>query len=66
MSDEAPCVEQDVDQLVTCLAASIRLPIDPADRPDVIAHFRRLLAQAELVMQVALPIDMEPAPVFRA
>jgi len=53
------------DDLVTILAAAIALPLDPAHREGVALNFGRLLAQAEIVMGVALPPETEPAPIFR-
>jgi len=53
------------DDLVTTLAAAIALPLDPAHREGVALNFGRLLAQAEIVMGVALPPETEPAPIFR-
>jgi hypothetical protein len=57
--------DEDLDHLITSLAASMALPLDPAHRAGVAANLRRLLAQAELVMSVPLPPGTEPAPIFR-
>jgi hypothetical protein len=57
--------DDDLDRLVTGLAAAVGLPLDPAHRPGVTANFRRLLAQGDIVMSVAVPPDTEPAPIFR-
>ncbi len=55
----------DPDHILTALAAAIALPIDPAHLAGVATNVRRLLAQAEIVMSVALPPETEPAPIFR-
>jgi hypothetical protein len=57
--------DEDLDRLMTGLAAATGLPLDPAHRPGVAANFRRLLAQGGIVMSVPVPPDMEPAPIFR-
>jgi hypothetical protein len=57
--------DEDLDFLTTGLAAAIGLALDPAHRVGVAANFGRLLAQADIVMAVPLPLDTEPAPVFR-
>ncbi len=56
---------QDLEHLVTSLSASVGLPIDPAHLADVSLNLGRLLAEGRKLMQVPLPIEMEPAPVFR-
>jgi hypothetical protein len=53
------------ENLVTILAAAIALPLDPAHREGVALNLGRLLAQADIVMSLALPPDTEPAPIFR-
>lgn len=55
---------QELDLLVTSVAASIGLTIDPLHRPGVVLNLGRLLAEARHVMAVALPMDTEPAPAF--
>jgi len=57
--------DDDLDRLVTGLAAAIGLPIDPAHRPGVVANFGRLLAQGDIVMGVDVLPETEPAPIFR-
>jgi hypothetical protein len=57
--------DEDLDQLITGLAAGITLPINSAHREGVATNLRRLLAQAEIVMAVPLPPGTEPAPIFR-
>jgi hypothetical protein len=57
--------DEDLDLLITGLAAAIGLALDPAHRGGVAVNFGRLLAQADIVMAVPLPLDTEPAPVFR-
>jgi hypothetical protein len=57
--------DEDLDRLITGLAAATGLPLDPAHRPGVAANVARLLAQADIVMAVPLPPDTEPAPIFR-
>ena len=61
MTDDAA----DLDHLVTCLSACVGLPIDPAYRADVGLNLGRLLAEGRKLLAVSLPIEMEPAPVFR-
>jgi len=46
-------------------AKRVGLPIAPEHRPGVIQFTGVLLAAAALVMEVPLPDDVEPAPVFR-
>jgi hypothetical protein len=57
--------DDEIDRLVTGLAAATGVPLDPAYRPGVAANLMRLLAQGDIVMSVALPFDTEPAPIFR-
>jgi hypothetical protein len=57
--------DEDLDHLITGLAAATGLPLDPAHRAGVAANFARLLAQANIVMAVPLPPGTEPAPIFR-
>jgi hypothetical protein len=57
--------DEELDHLITGLAAATTLPLDSAHRPGVAANLRRLLAQAAIVMDAALPPDTEPAPIFR-
>ncbi len=57
--------DEDLDRLITGLAAAIALPLAPAHRAGVSANFRRLLAEAEIVMSVPLEPETEPAPIFR-
>ena len=47
------------------MAKRVGLPIAPEHRPGVIQFTGVLLASAALVMEVPLPDDVEPAPVFR-
>ncbi len=61
MTDDA----QDLDHLTTCLSHAAGLPIDPAHLADVSLNLGRLLAEGRKLMQVSLPTDLEPAPVFR-
>ncbi len=56
---------EELDRLITGLAAALALPLDPAHRAGVCTHLRGLLAQADIVMSVALPPETEPAPIFR-
>ncbi len=63
--DSGRMTDEDLDHLITGLAAATGLPLDPAHRPGVAANFKRLLAQADIVMSVAVPRDTEPAPIFR-
>jgi hypothetical protein len=57
--------DEDLDRLMTGLAAAIALPLAPAHRAGVSTNFRRLLAEAEIVMNVQLEPETEPAPIFR-
>ncbi len=57
--------DEDLERLVTGLAAAVALPLDPAHRAGVALNLGRLLAQADIVMSVAIPPDTEPAPIFR-
>ncbi len=47
------------------LARAAGLTIDPLHEAGVALNLERLLTQARLVMDVALPPDTEPAPIFR-
>ena len=47
-------------------AALLRLPIDPAHRPGVLANLRLAARMAALVEGLPLGRDDEPAPVFVA
>jgi hypothetical protein len=51
--------------VIEALAAAVALPIDPSSRPAVAGHLARLLAAAALVEELALPDEIEAAPVFR-
>lgn len=46
-------------------AKRLGLPIAPEHRPGVIQFTGILLGHAALVMEFALPDEVEPAPVFR-
>jgi hypothetical protein len=48
------------------LAAMVGLTIAAAHLPGVARNLATLLDQAELVMAVPLPAELEPAPVFHA
>jgi hypothetical protein len=50
---------------VDAMAAVMALPIDPGARPGVAGHLARLLAAAALVEELALPDEIEAAPMFR-
>jgi hypothetical protein len=55
----------DLDHLVTCLSACAGLSINPAYFADVSLNLGRLLDEGRKLMALSLPIEMEPAPVFR-
>jgi hypothetical protein len=55
-----------LDDLVTAAADALALPIDPAWRPAVRTHLEITLKHADLVEELDLPDDAEPATVFRA
>ncbi len=55
---------QELDLMVTSVAASIGLPLDPLHRPGVVLNLGRLMAEARHVMAVVLTTRNEPAPVF--
>ncbi len=46
------------------LALAVDLVIDPRHKHGVALNMERLLEQARLVMEVPLPNETEPAPVF--
>ncbi len=46
-------------------ALAVGLTIDQRYLDGVAANLERLMAQARLVMDVALPLETEPAPIFR-
>jgi Protein of unknown function (DUF4089) len=54
------------EQTVVVLGSLADLNIPPEYAAGVAENLARLLAQAKLVMELELPADMEPAPVFHA
>jgi Protein of unknown function (DUF4089) len=54
------------EQTVAVLGTLAELNIPPEYAASVAENLTRLLAQARLVMELQLPPDTEPAPVFRA
>lgn len=57
--------DDDPEALVTTLAQAAGLPIAPEYVRSVAENLQRLLAQARIVTQVELPLEMEPAAIFR-
>jgi hypothetical protein len=57
--------DDDPETLVTALAQAAGLPIGPEHMRGVAENLQRLMAQARIVMQVELPLEMEPAAIFR-
>lgn len=55
-----------LDHYLDGAAGALRLSIEPAWRPAVIANLETLLAFAHLVDAFPLPEEMPPAPVYRA
>lgn len=55
-----------LDAYLDSAAHALRLPIDPTWRPAVKANLETLLAFAELVDAFPLPVELAPAPVYRA
>jgi len=53
------------EQTVALLGSLLELNIPEEYAADAAENLARLLAQAKLVMELELPPDMEPAPVFR-
>jgi hypothetical protein len=50
---------------VTITAAAIGLPIPAASLPVVAENAHRLLAAGALIVEFALPDDLEPASIFQ-
>jgi len=48
------------------MAALLDLPIERADRTEIIANLRIIVRQMKLVDEIPLDDFAEPAPVFRA
>ena len=57
--------DADPEALVTALAQAAGLPIGPEHVRGVAENLQRMMAQARIVMQVELPLEMEPAAIFR-
>ncbi len=57
--------DDDPEALATALAQAAGLPIGPEYVRGVAENLQRLLAQARIVTQVELPLEMEPAAIFR-
>jgi len=55
---------EDIERHVDASAALIGLPIGPEYRAGVVRYFGIATSLAELVMQMPLAPDDEPAPVF--
>lgn len=56
--------EPDWPRYVDQAAAALRLPLDPAHRPGVVAAFRRTAALAAPLLAFPLPVETEVAAVF--
>jgi Protein of unknown function (DUF4089) len=54
------------EQTVAALDSLLELNIPPEYAAGVAENLAQLLVQAKLVMELELPQDTEPAPVFRA
>ena len=68
MPDAYPPLPDD-DALGRLVDASLPLhgiAIDPAWRPEVVAHLKATANAARLVLAFELPDELEPAPVFSA
>ncbi len=57
--------DADPEALVTALAQAAGLPIGREHVRGVAENLQRLMAQARVVMEVELPLEMEPAGIFR-
>ena len=55
----------DPEAFVTVLAQAAGLPVASEHVRGVAENLQRLMAQARIVMQVELPLEMEPAAIFR-
>src|SRR5262247_3756178 len=58
--------EQQLEQLIDASAAALALPIDPAWKPTIKANLEVTLRLAQMVAELELPDEAEPAPVFEA
>lgn len=57
--------DDDPEALVTALAQAAGLSIPREHVRGVAENLQRLMAQARIVTQVELPLEMEPAAIFR-
>ncbi len=57
--------DDDPEALVAALAQAAGLPIASEHVRGVAENLQRLMTQARIVMQVELPLEMEPASIFR-
>ena len=57
---------EDMGQLREALASLLHLPVDAAWAAGVDGHVRVLLQNVEIVEALAVPDDIDPAPVFEA
>ena len=60
----SPAPDKDALAAARAMATLIGLEIIPEHRAGVATNLARLMVQAELVMSVTLPTDVEPASVF--
>ena len=55
----------DAEAYVDAASGALGLTLDPAHRPGVVETMRTLHAMSLLVLDLDLPVDLDPAPVFR-
>lgn len=60
MSEKTSALTEYVDRT----AQVLDLPLAPEHRPGVVNNFARIVVIAQLVIEFALPEDIEAAPVF--
>jgi 1-carboxybiuret hydrolase subunit AtzG-like len=58
--------DKTLDALIEAAAKALALPLDPAWMPAVRGNLRVTLGHAATVAGLALPDELEPAPIFRA